>query len=609
MPRRRPQARLVVALAVAIWCSIAAQASAVPVTNVAGADRYLTAVELSRASHSTTAPAVVIAGGAAWPDALGGSALAGVTDGPVLLTEQHRLTGAVGVELVRLAPARVFLLGGTASLASRVESQVASLLPAAEVVRIGGADRAEVANRVAARVAAERGSAPERVFVVTGRSFADALACAAPAAARGWPILLAEPTRPAEIAETVSNSGASRAIIVGGTASVPATVERAIELELGAANVDRLSSGDRYGVSVAVSRWAAGNAGLSMSNPVVASGVVHADALAAGPFSAKRGSSMLLARSTGLPDVVAEEFFAKRDVVERFTFVGGTATLPTWVRAEAQYALRARPFSAGNAMAHVKALTGFGVRTAGSLAENKAAAYVATELRSYGYAVSTQTFGIPGGKRSTNVIAELPGTAPGVIVLGAHLDSKWPSPGGNDNASGVGVTLELARCLADAEGLAPTVRFIAFGAEEISGRTAADHHFGSRHYVDSRSSTQLAAIQGMVSIDMVGYGDVFNIRNLAVAPMTVVGSLRSWGTTFAEPLVYLKDPSRTGWSDHEAFEFEGVPVAWLEWRDDPKYHTSGDNYAHVSSDRVRRTGRVVRGWLLDTTTAELNAFR
>lgn len=610
MHRRETRAALITtALAVALVLACATSAAAVPATSISGADRYLAAIQVSKASYPGAAPAVVIASGDAWADALGGSALAGVTDAPVLLTERSRLTSAVGVELARLAPTRVFLLGGTASLTSAVESRVASLLPDAEVVRIAGADRYQVAQGVAERVRIERGSPPERAFVVTGRSFPDALACAAPAAAQGWPILLADPARPAQAAQAVVGSGASTAIIAGGTASVPTGVEAALKTALGSTNVTRLTAADRYGVAIAVSRWSVTNAGLSMSGPVVASGIVHGDALAAGPFSAKRGAVLLLAQSRGLPDNVASEFFAKRQLIERFVFIGGSKTMPAWVKGEAQYALRARPFQIGRAMEHVKALTGLGVRTAGSSAEHKAAGYVASELVSYGYAVRTQSFSIPGNKTSTNVIAELPGSAPGVIVLGAHMDSKWPSPGGNDNASGVAVTLELAECLADAEGLVPTVRFIGFGAEEIAGKTPDDHHFGSRHYVDTLTSSELDQIQGMVSIDMVGYGSVFNIRNLNVAPMTVVGSLRSWGSAFAEPFAYLKDPSTYGWSDHEAFEFKGVPVAWLEWRSDPKYHTTGDTYGHVSSDRVRRTGRVVRGWLLDTTQSELDAFR
>jgi Zn-dependent M28 family amino/carboxypeptidase len=259
-------------------------------------------------------------------------------------------------------------------------------------------------------------------------------------------------------------------------------------------------------------------------------------------------------------------------------------------------------------MGHVRALAGMGPRGAGSAAERRAASYLAAKLRSYGYAVTVQTVKIPGGRTSRNVYAQRGGRSSRMIVLGSHMDSKPPSPGGNDNASGCAVTLELARVLADAD-VAPTVRFVFFGAEEISGATANDHHFGSRTHVKRMSAYDRGRTEAMVSIDMVGYGSVFNVRNLRRAPMTAVSSVQTWARTSGQPLIYLKDPSRTGWSDHEAFEFAGIPVAWLEWRNDPVYHTRKDTAAHVSADRVTRTGRLTRGWLLDLNTSDVAALR
>jgi len=268
----------------------------------------------------------------------------------------------------------------------------------------------------------------------------------------------------------------------------------------------------------------------------------------------------------------------------------------------------APPFSTTRAMAHIKALSAMGPRKAGSATEYKGAKYVAARLRSYGYKVRIQSVGISGGRTSHNVIAEKKGTSTDVIVVGAHLDSKFPSPGANDNASGVAVTLELARILANAE-VAPTVRFIGFGAEEISGSKSTQHHYGSRKYVKSLSKAQFGRIEAMVSVDMVGFGKTFTVRNLKKAPMTTVKSIQSWAKGSGQKLTYLKDPSKDGWSDHEAFEFKGIPVAWLEWRNDPTYHSKKDRYSHVSSGPVGRTGKLMRGWLLGLTAEQVDALR
>ncbi len=598
----------ILAAALTALALLAAPASAIPASGIAGSTRYGTAAAISRSAFPSGAPAVVLAGGTAWPDALGGSALAGAAGGPVLLTESERLTAETRTELRRLAPTRVYLLGGTAALAPAVASQVASALPGAEIVRLAGRSRFLVSRAVASEVASVSGSAPERAFVVTGRSFADALACAAPAAAEGWPVVLVDPLRPAETTAAVAASGASEFVIVGGVNAVPAAIEQRLVTAYGRAAVTRIAERDRYRTAFAVARFAEAQAGLSLATPVLASGATPTDALAGGPLAAKRGSALVLT-APWTPESVAEELWGLRARVDSFTFLGGQGALPDRARIEAQHALRARPFSRSRAMSHVEAIAGFGPRGAGGTAERNAANYVAARLRDYGYAVTVQSVPIPGGRYSRNVVAELPGTAPGTIVLGAHIDSKPPSPGANDNASGVAVTLELARIMAEAEGFVPTIRFIGFGAEEIGGPTPNDHHFGSRYYVAHMSPSQRSAVEGMVSIDMVGYGDVFNIRNLRVAPMTVVGSLQSFGNRSGEPLPFLKDFGRSGWSDHEAFEFSGIPVAWLEWREDPVYHTTRDTASHVQASRVDRTGRLVRGWLLDFTPAELSDLR
>ncbi|TLM66146.1 MAG: M28 family peptidase [Actinobacteria bacterium] len=277
------------------------------------------------------------------------------------------------------------------------------------------------------------------------------------------------------------------------------------------------------------------------------------------------------------------------------------------MRTELAQATLAPPYDNARAMAHVAALAALGPRTAGGAAEHEGFDYVADRLREYGYAVTVQNVTLPSGRTSHNVIAERAGASADVVVLGAHADSKWPSPGANDNASGVGVVLELARVFAQAQQ-APTVRFIAFGAEEIAGVTADDHHFGSRQYVASLSSAQRSRIAAAVSVDMVGYGTVFNVRSMQVGPPTAVVSLQRWGTATGQPLPFLKDLGRYGWSDHEGFERVGIPAAWLEWRVDPAYHTTGDTHAHVQPARVRACGHLLRGWLLDLDAADLDAL-
>jgi len=121
------------------------------VSRVAGVDRYATAVAISQAYFSPGVPAVFLATGTNFPDALAGSAVAGLVEGPVLLTTPTSLPAAVASEITRLAPSKVYILGGTGVVSAAIEAQLAGQFGAGKVVLraapAGTTDGAEVACR------------------------------------------------------------------------------------------------------------------------------------------------------------------------------------------------------------------------------------------------------------------------------------------------------------------------------------------------------------------------------------------------------------------------------------------------------------------------------
>ena len=56
-----------------------------------------------------------------------------------------------------------------------------------------------------------------------------------------------------------------------------------------------------------------------------------------------------------------------------------------------------------------------------------------------------------GGQPCHNIEAEIPGNHPEIIVIGAHYDSVFGSPGANDNGSGAAAVLALAKRFAARE--------------------------------------------------------------------------------------------------------------------------------------------------------------
>jgi putative cell wall-binding protein/uncharacterized protein YkwD len=100
------------------------------VHRVYGADRYATAVNLSRSNFAANAPSkVYVATGANFPDGLAGSPVAGSLPGPLLLVPTSSLPSAVAAELRRLAPETVVVLGGTGAISNSVVQAINAAVP------------------------------------------------------------------------------------------------------------------------------------------------------------------------------------------------------------------------------------------------------------------------------------------------------------------------------------------------------------------------------------------------------------------------------------------------------------------------------------------------
>jgi hypothetical protein len=103
-------------------------------------------------------------------------------------------------------------------------------------------------------------------------------------------------------------------------------------------------------------------------------------------------------------------------------------------------------------------------RRPGTTGAVDASRWVSERLSDYGLRVHRQTFSadIPdlGRQELVNLVAVAPGRSPETIVVMAHRDDLGLSPGANDNASGTGALVELARNVA-ATRLGHTLVFLS----------------------------------------------------------------------------------------------------------------------------------------------------
>ena len=263
-------------------------------------------------------------------------------------------------------------------------------------------------------------------------------------------------------------------------------------------------------------------------------------------------------------------------------------------------------FDIDKAMSHVNFLAGnIGDREEGTAGEKMAGDYIKQCLRGYGYSpVEQPVFVKTTGRTGYNVIARLSGSVKPerIIVVGAHMDSIG-GPGANDNATGCGVLLEIARVLKNNQDQASGIEFVFFCGEEIArdgGRD--DDHWGSRLFVNSLSPKEKEAIGGMVCVDMVGEGPELRARNIGLASPVIRDMMLGFGAN--RGIMFLADTSSAGNSDHEAFEKSGIPSVWLEYGECPVHHKQGDTVTAVDVAHVQNVGLMMQGFFEDYLTSE-----
>jgi Zn-dependent M28 family amino/carboxypeptidase len=154
-----------------------------------------------------------------------------------------------------------------------------------------------------------------------------------------------------------------------------------------------------------------------------------------------------------------------------------------------------------------------------------------------------------------SVIAELPGTEPGtVIMLGAHLDSALEGPGINDDGSGVAALLAIARALGGTRPRA-TIRLAFWSGEELGLH-------GSYRYASALSTEGARAILVYANVDMIaspnGFAGVYDepgapVGSAAARDLLTSAVERAGGTPIGVDI--------SGGSDHYGFAESGVATA------------------------------------------------
>jgi Zn-dependent M28 family amino/carboxypeptidase len=242
----------------------------------------------------------------------------------------------------------------------------------------------------------------------------------------------------------------------------------------------------------------------------------------------------------------------------------------------------------------------------------KAARYIKQELESLGYHLEEQVYSI-GGKPYRNLIATKKGInkKDKIIIVCAHYDSVWGSPGADDNASAVAGLLELARLLCQ-DNLNKTIKFIAFTNEEPP--IFMSHDMGSLRYA-KEARRKKENIEAVLCLESLGFysekknsqsyplglnffypdkGNFIGITsNFSSAPL-LKKIVKEFKNNSSLPIEYLIAPiffaPAISFSDNWSFwrfGYKAVMITDTAFYRNPYYHTAEDtpdklNYASIT---------------------------
>lgn len=296
-------------------------ATKVEVPRVAGADRFMTAIEVSRTAFPGGSDVAYVATGFNFPDALAGGPGAAQGDGPILLSRVESVPAETLAELDRLSPSRIVILGGEVALSPEVADNLAST--GAEIIRLAGSDRYDTAGMISAM---HFDPGLGTVFVTGGTDFPAAVAGAPAAAGSDAPLLLTRPDllSPPTRAE-LARLQPDKIVILGGVDVVGAGVEQELGSYAGAGGVERVAGGDLYGTAAAISAWThpSGSVGA-----YVATSGTYVDALAGISLAARDGAPILLVGDDMGAETTAE---LKRLGASSITILGGPIAVSEWI--------------------------------------------------------------------------------------------------------------------------------------------------------------------------------------------------------------------------------------------------------------------------------------
>ena len=247
--------------------------------------------------------------------------------------------------------------------------------------------------------------------------------------------------------------------------------------------------------------------------------------------------------------------------------------------------------------------TNYPSRIVGTPNEKAMEAWLIQEVTGMGYA--PYTFFTEWDQWGTHyegdvILFEKPGRTQRRIVVGAHYDSV-DTHGADDNASGVGLLLETAKRMRQAD-TEYTIQFALFSIEEPGA-------MGSQYYVSRETQEYRDSVAVMINLDTIAAGDNMYIYGGSLDEQG--NQVRTWGAyqalataqALGLPMSFHPDvneaypvPIKNTASDHMAYDFHNIPYIYFEASN---WNGGKFNNFYQTADSRVPDGQMMHTWMDD----------
>jgi glutaminyl-peptide cyclotransferase len=277
-------------------------------------------------------------------------------------------------------------------------------------------------------------------------------------------------------------------------------------------------------------------------------------------------------------------------------------------------------FDGAKAYDQVAKLVSFGPRPPDSVAIPATQSYIRSQLQGFGCAVDEDDFHAQtpiGSLAMKNIVAKVPGTGQGIILLLTHYDTLRLDNfvGAEDAGSSTGLMLEMARVLCAARKQPNSVWIAFLDGEEaqvvVNGQaqwTATDSVYGSRELAARLAvSGDLKRIRALILADMVGQYNLHIPRD-SDAPKWLTDIIWRTAARLGHQDVFVSRETST-LDDHLPFLHRGVPAIDLidlaDYQNLGYWHTPQDTLDKISPRSLAIVGHVI----LESISAIQEKFR